>query len=243
MKLKIVMLLTLVLTLAHSVKEDEISHKKKEIFYGEILTIENAGAYKYLKVNEEGETVWVAIANAPVSVGDKIGYDKKTIMKDFKSKSLNRMFKEVIFASNLYLPQKGKKIKDLQDMLGLSSNKKELTSPKKTQEKPAKPFTKKEFYTVEEIFMWRDDLKDSIIKVKGTIKKISREIMKVDWVHIGDGTGKSSKKNDDIVFTAKKVHFKTGDKVIAAGKLILDKDFGYGYFYPVIVQDSNFTAQ
>ncbi len=217
-----------------------------KIYYGEILSIENAMGYKYLKVKEDGKELWVAIANAPVKVGEKIGYDKQTIMKDFKSKSLNKSFKEIIFASDVYLAEKNTTpIKDLQDILGLSSTtetKKEKAIEKKIS-KPAKPFVKKEFYTVEEIFMWKDFLKNENIKVKGEILKISKQIMKLDWIHIQDGTGNSKNRTDDLVFTIKNISFKAGDKVIAQGKLIVDKDFGYGYFYKVIIQESSFKLQ
>jgi len=49
------------------------------------------------------------------------------------------------------------------------------------------------------------------------------------------------KNNKDIVFTTKKIKFKAGDSVIAKGKLIIDKDFGCGYFYKVIIQESSFS--
>jgi hypothetical protein len=217
----------------------------KGIYYGTILSIDNAMGYKYLKVKEEGKELWVAIANAPVQVGDKIGYDKKTVMKNFKSKSLKKEFKEIIFASDVYLPEKNAApIKDLKDMLGLAAPKsKTVVTPKKESEKPAKPFVKKDFYTVEEIFMWKESLKDQTINVKGEVLKVSKQIMKLDWVHISDGTGDASKRTDDLVFTVKNMSFKAGDKVVATGKLIRDKDFGYGYFYNVIIQECSFKIQ
>ncbi len=216
----------------------------KGIFYGKILSIESAMGYKYLKVDENGTERWVAIANAPVKVGEKIGYDKRTIMKDFKSKSLGKSFKEIIFASDVYLPEKTESapIKDLKDMLGLSAPKPKTVEVKK-EEQPAKLFEEKEFYTVEEAFMWKNSLKGKTIKIKGVVHKVAKGIMKLDWVHIEDGTGDENKMNDDIVFTTKNANVKAGDKVIAKGKVVVDKDFGYGYFYKVIVQESEFTKE
>ena len=236
------LLLTLALLFSSSYAKP--TETPKGIFYGKILSIQNAMGYKYLKVDENGTELWVAIANAPVKVGEKIGYDKKTIMKDFKSKSLGKSFKEIIFASDVYLPQKSESapIKDLQDMLGLS-----VPQPKtaeiKEEEKPTKLFEQKEFYTIEEVYMWKNSLKGKIIKIKGVVHKVSRGIMKLDWVHLEDGTGSADKMNDDLVFTLKNANVKAGDKVIATGKVVVDKDFGYGYFYKVIVQESGFTKQ
>ena len=65
--------------------------------------------------------------------------------------------------------------------------------------------------------------------------------MKRDWVHIEDGTGDADAGTDDLVFTTPKADVKRGDIVTAEGIVAVEKDFGYGYFYPVIVEKSHFT--
>jgi hypothetical protein len=246
MRLKFFILFIFLTSYAFSAEKGHEGHNHakgmQHIYYGEILSIDNAMGYKYLKVKENDKELWVAIANAPVKVGEKIGYDKNTIMKNFKSKSLKKIFKEIIFASNVYLAEKGTTtIKSLKDTLGLSAPKTTSNNlPKEKLTKPEKPFVEKEFYTVEEVFMWKDSLKDQHIKIKGQVLKVSKQIMKLDWVHIQDNTGSSSKRTDDLVFTTKNSSFKAGDKVIATGKVIINKDFGYGYFYKVIIEDSTF---
>ena len=258
MKIKSLLILSLLatnLTLAteteHKGHEHETTNQTetktpKGIHYGKILSIQNAMGYKYLKVDEDGKELWVAIANAPVKVGEKIGYDKNTIMKNFKSKSLGKEFKEIIFASDVYLPEKSASapIKDLQDMLGLSAPKPTTVhKADDADEKPAKLFEQKEFYTVKEVYMWKKSLEGKTIKVKGHVQKVAKGIMKLDWVHIEDGTGEDKKRNDDLVFTTKVAKLKADDKVVATGKVVVDKDFGYGYFYKVIIQESSFTPQ
>jgi len=227
-----------------------IPAKKAPIFYGKVLEIKPAMGYKYLKIQEQGKQTWVAIANAPVKVGDEIGFDKKTMMKNFKSKALGQEFKEIYFASDVYLPQKPTAPKSMKDLLGLGNTAKDPhagmgtgMSPQPKDEKPAKPFVKKDAYTVEEVHMWRQNLKDQNITVKGTVYKVSKGIMKRDWVHLGDGTGNEQKLTDDLVFTAPTSAIKAGDKIIARGTVAVDKDFGYGYFYPVIIEKSTFEAQ
>jgi len=221
---------------------------KTQIFYGKILEIKSAMGYKYLNIDENGTNIWIAIANAPVAVGEKIGYDKKTVMKDFKSKSLDQEFKKIYFASDVYLAQKSKGPKSMKEMLGLGRKKDPHAgmgmgkSPEPEDEKPALPFVKKDTYTIEEIHMWRKDLDKQTITLKGTVFKVSKDIMKRDWVHIGDGTGNEKKLTDDLVFTAINTTVKSGDTVLAKGKVAVDKDFGYGYFYPVIIETATFEA-
>ena len=221
-----------------------------QIFYGKILEIKNAMGYKYLKVNEEGKELWVAIANAPVAVGDKIGYDKKTVMHDFESKTLNQKFEEIIFASDVYLPQKVQKPQSMKDMLGLSPKKQDPHAgmgrgmpSEPEEEKPALPFVKKETYTIEEVHMWRKNLAGQTITLEATVYKVSHQIMKLDWTHLGDGTGNEKKLTDDLVFTSVSTTIKSGDKVIATGKVVVNKDFGFGYFYKVLIQDATFKVK
>ena len=223
--------------------------KKSEIFYGKILEIKPAMGYKYLKIDEKGKELWVAIANAPVKVGDKIGYDKKTMMKNFKSKTLGQDFEEIYFASDVYLPQKASGPKSMKEMLGLNTTKKDPhagmgrgMSQEPEVETPALPFVKKDAYTVEEIHMWRKNLKDQTITLEGTVFKVSHGIMKRDWIHLGDGTGNEKKLTDDLVFTTPSSTLKMGDKVQATGKVVVDRDFGYGYFYKVIIEDTTFKV-
>jgi len=226
-----------------------LTEKKPKIFYGKILEIKNAQGYKYLHIQEEkGKKIWVAIANAPVSVGEKIGYDKKTMMKDFESKSLHQKFETIYFASDVYLAQKNQAPQSMKSMLGLAKKDPHASmgrglSPQKEEEKPSKPFVKKASYSIEEIHMWRKSLKDQNITLKGTVFKVSRGIMKRDWVHLGDGSGNEKMLTDDLVFTTPTSSIKSGDKVIAKGKVIVDKDFGYGYFYKVIIEDASFELE
>lgn len=217
--------------------------QKTPVFYGKILEIKTAMNYKYLKIDENGKETWIAIADAPVSVGEKIGFDKNTAMKDFYSKTLDQEFKEIYFASDIYLAQKTSQPQSMKAMLGLSTQNK---SPNKTvkiqDEKPIKPFIKKEMYTVEEIYLWRKNLKDQTITVKGNVSKNSRGIMQRDWVHLRDGSGAEATGTNDLVFTAEETSISVGDTLQATGKVTLDKDFGYGYFYPVIIENATFKG-
>ena len=60
-----------------------------------------------------------------------------------------------------------------------------------------------------------------------------------NWVHIQDGTGEGP--TSKIVFRTIQEGVAEGDEVVAKGILELDKNFGFNYFYPVIVEDSVFT--
>ena len=61
-----------------------------------------------------------------------------------------------------------------------------------------------------------------------------------NWIHIQDGTGDAG-ANDLTVTTD--VTANSGDTVLISGTLSLDKDFGYGYAYGVIVEDAEVTVE
>ncbi len=246
--------LTLITLLSTFIYASEPGHEQTKaetqgIYYGTILEIKDAMGYKYLRVNEEGKEVWIAIAKAPVTVGDKIGYDKATAMPNFKSKTLNQTFKEIFFVSDLYLPNKVQKPKSMKEMLDLNPKKQDphadmekWMSP--TEEKDlTKTFVQKDTYTVEEIHMWRENLEGKNITIEASVSKVSHEIMELDWVHLNDGTGNEEKLTNDLVLTAKNTTIKAGDKVLAKGNVVVNKDFGFGYFYKVLIQDATFEVK
>ncbi|MES9957352.1 MAG: hypothetical protein ABW086_09900, partial [Sedimenticola sp.] len=92
-----------------------------------------------------------------------------------------------------------------------------------------------------EVFEKKDELVGKVIEVKGKTSKLSQQIMGRDWVHIEDGTGTKQDNNNKLIFRTAQGGIAVGDEVVAKGVLYLNKDFGYGYFYPVIVEDAVFT--
>ncbi|NOR55204.1 MAG: hypothetical protein GQ531_03250 [Sulfurovum sp.] len=93
--------------------------EKTTLYYGKILDIKSVSRYQYLKIDEKGETLWIAIEKANISIGDTIGFDKETLMTDFKSSTLNQSFEKIYFVSTLSLPKK--RNLTMKEMLKLSA--------------------------------------------------------------------------------------------------------------------------
>ena len=77
--------------------------------------------------------------------------------------------------------------------------------------------------------------KNSII-VKGKVTKINYGIMDRNWIHISDGTEFEGKKSLTVT-TQDSVNI--GDIVTFEGTIILNKDFGHGYIYDIILEEGN----
>lgn len=74
----------------------------KPYYQGTVVSVEHGGSYSYLEIKEHTEeTFWVAVNRAEVPLGDYVRFQKELVTKNFKSKALNRTFKELMFASNL----------------------------------------------------------------------------------------------------------------------------------------------
>jgi len=94
--------------------------------------------------------------------------------------------------------------------------------------------------TVAEIYNDKANLSDKEIVVRGKIVKFSPAIMGKNWIHLQDGSG-SKGTNDLPVTTAAMAQ--VGDTVLVRGLVTIDKDFGAGYVYKVIIQDAEVLVE
>jgi hypothetical protein len=91
--------------------------------------------------------------------------------------------------------------------------------------------------TIAETWAKRNELKDKPVVIRGKVVKFLGGIMGKNWIHLRDGSGSRAEGNDDITVTTEAVA-KVGDVVTISGTVRVDKDFGAGYLYPVIVEDA-----
>ena len=61
----------------------------------------SSGGYTYMKVQEDKNLYWIAMTQRDVKVGQNITYGEQGWMKNFQSKTLNRTFDNILFASDV----------------------------------------------------------------------------------------------------------------------------------------------
>jgi hypothetical protein len=195
-----------------------------DIFEGTVVDTLNGGGYTYLQIDDTKKKYWVAVEGIKVEKGTEVRFTEEMRIKNFESKTLNRKFDEIVFASNLQhrtnVPEKGNL---------------ELIN----EQVKESPYKQKDTMSVKEVWEKRVSLKDKTIAIRGKVVKASPNIMGRNWVHIQDGTGEGSEIGR-IVFTSKELP-KVGDIVTASGVVSVDKDFGSGYFYKIIVENASFS--
>jgi len=185
----------------------------------------DANDYTYIKVTEKGETYWMAITEMPVKKGETYYYDGGMVMKNFKSKSLNKTFGSIIFLD---------KIRTTIEPQTKNVESPHANSPKnKDKVKIAKIEQPDGGTSLEQLLSNKESFSGKTILIKGKVLKVNNAIMDRNWVHIADGTG--FKDIIDLGITTLDT-VKVGDVVTFKGKIALNKDFGYGYIYPVLME-------
>ena len=194
-----------------------------DVFEGTVVDTINGGGYTYLQIDDTKKKYWVAVEGTKVEKGTEVRFTEELRAKNFESKALNRKFDEIVFASNLQyrtaVPEKGNL---------------ELIS----EQVKESPYKQKDTMSVKEAWEKRVSLKDKTIAIRGKVVKASANIIGRNWIHIQDGTGEGSEVGR-IVFTSKELP-KVGDIVTASGVVNVDKDFGSGYSYKIIVENATF---
>ena len=200
-----------------------------EIVVNEVV---DGGGYTYLNVKEAEKEYWMAITSANVKAGETYYYSGGMQMKDFESKQLGKTFDFITFAEMV------------------STSKEELVNEAKAKSNPHKSATEAkedkmidklakndgEIY-LEEIFKNKNSYSNKEVEVKGVVVKVNKNILDKNWIHIIDGT--KTETNSSLTITSNEL-VKVGDTVVVNGKIVLDKDFGYGYVYDIILEEGKF---
>ena len=83
----------------------------------------SSGGYTYMKVVEGKNIYWIAMTQRKVKTGDTISFSEQGWMKNFKSKTLNRTFDNILFAADISAV-KSNKLEDIKPNILTSSYKK-----------------------------------------------------------------------------------------------------------------------
>ena len=213
---------------------------RPSIIKGKVLEKMEASNYTYVRLGDSaGNEIWAALPKTELEIGEEISLMGGTAMGNFTSKSLNRTFESIIFASGI-VRGSGDKTAQVSvspgDMESQSSGGSARTIVAFADLKVEKS-TAQNGYTVEELFAKAVDLNKQKITVKGQVVKFSPNIMGRNWIHLQDGTGDPAKNTHDLVVTSSETTEK-GAIISIEGVLSVDKDFGSGYRYDVILEEA-----
>lgn len=211
------------------------NNKKKEyapistnIAQNEVIVkeVQQTSGYTYVLVQESDQEFWMAISKTEVAVGEKLYFVEAVEMKDFESKELKKVFDRIIFVD-----QVSKKPIDANDKKKAAIAKRQDGIRELLDSINISPVEGSK--SIAELYENAKEFNNKTVKVRGQVVKVNSDIMDRNWVHLMDGT--KGDNRSDLTFTTKEI-VKVGDTVTLEGVLAIDREFGAGYVYPLIVE-------
>lgn len=189
-----------------------------------VMEVLNTEKYTYLNVDEEGTNFWIAIPKKEVQIGATYYYKGGLLKKNFESKEYNRVFETLYLVSDVIPhPIDGSEFAAGQVPSQQSSD----------SQAPISVNSVEGSIKLSELFLNPDKYEGQIVQVSGKCVKVNPMIMGRNWVHIQDGSG----DNLDLTVTTA-VNIPVDAIVTLTGIISLNKDFGAGYRYDVIMENA-----
>ncbi len=211
------------------------------ILKGKVLERLDAPPYSYLRLKtDQGET-WAAVPKSEVSKDADVTVSGAIPMSNFESKTLKRKFDVVYFGTigpQLGAPPPGAAPGPGQpNPAGMAAQHAAAAAgPAEVGNVKVPKASGQDARTVAEVYAQRAALKEKPVTIRGKVVKFNEGIMGRNWLHVRDGSGTSGKDNDLTVTTSDRTE--VGQVVLVKGTVRVDKDFGAGYAYPVILEDA-----
>jgi len=187
--------------------------------------------YVYLNVNEEGNgQFWIATRKQDAKKGEIYFYRGGLLKTNFESKEYSRVFDTIYLISNLVAEDHAKHAGAF-----------DKPSPRIEQGTAAKEdipthtdkvVEHKGTLKISELVKDPKKYEGHTVQISGKCVKVNPNIMERNWLHIQDGT-----KNDfDLVVTTN-TFVQEGSDVTVRALVSLNRDFGAGYKYDLILED------
>ena len=195
-----------------------------------VKEVEQVAGYTYLFVKSKGPDFWVAVPTMDARPGETYHYQGGMLMEDFYSKELDRTFDKVLFLDGFEGIQD--QAPDMGQMPGTTQGSVKTDQLDTSIEHDAGTVSIAELYENPAAY------EGKTIRVKGEVAKFNAQIMERNWIHLQDGT--EFEGNYDLTVTSQQ-GFEVGKIITLEGILALNRDFGYGYTYDILLEEATAT--
>jgi hypothetical protein len=209
---------------------------------GTVLETMDSAGYTYAFIDTGQDQRWIAAVETPVQVNDVVQTDQGMAMTGFTSKTLDRTFNVVYFVASLQnlsrgsqaAPQAATEMPPNHPPIGAGASATESTT--------VDIEAYEEGRDIAYVYANKDELAGQEITMRGQVVKYNADILGWNFVHIRDGSGDAATGSNDLIVTTK-AETAVGETVLLNGTVVLDKDFGAGYSYPVLLEDASLTSE
>lgn len=210
---------------------------------GTVVENMNSGGYTYLLIKTaSGEKSWAAVTKTTVKNGDKATVTNAMEMRDFSSPTLKRKFDSITFgmlagdstpaAETTPATAARKEGAKAVPPGPAHGGRTEVKGPIKVA-KAAGPDAR----TVAEVYAQKKELTGKEVVLSGKVIKYNAGILERNWAHLRDGSGNAKDGSDDLTVLLKD-ESAVGQVITVRGKVVLNKDLGGMYKFPVCLEDA-----
>jgi hypothetical protein len=194
---------------------------------GTVLETLDVSSYTYLRLETPDGEAWAAVPQARLEIGAQAVIANPQAMSNFESKTLGRVFDTIYFGT---LEGHGSKQEGMDGVVGAPDGEASPIEVSKAEGPTGR--------TVAELYAEKGELSGKVVALRGKVVKYSAGIMSRNWIHLQDGTGDATTGTNDITVTSSDTAA-VGDIVLVQGTVAVDKDYGAGYRYAVVVEEAS----
>ncbi|MEI7895692.1 MAG: hypothetical protein WCJ26_01555 [bacterium] len=196
--------------------------------HGTVITeVIQTSNYTYLQVEENGAKFWIAVVKTASKPGDSVYYAQAYEMKNFVSKELGRTFPSIFFVQD---PKSTLATAPPENQPPLTPKKPDIKRWSEVSVTPPKGGI-----TIADLYKNPGMYAGKTVTIRGVVVKFNSQIMNKNWFHIQDGTDFSDRF--DVTITSMD-SVAVGRQATFMGIVALNRDFGSGYTYDVIIEQA-----
>jgi hypothetical protein len=196
---------------------------------GPVMEHLKASPYVYLRIKTPKGDVWAAVPEAAIETGAEVTVFNPMLMSNFESTTLKRTFAEVYFGT---LTPAG-----AAEAGGGGDPHAGVQSAAAVEIGVVEKASGGDARTVEEVWAQKSSLAGKTVVIRGVVVKYNEGVMGKNWIHLQDGSGTAGQGTNDITVTSLDGAAK-GETVTITGTVRINKDFGAGYRYAVMVEEA-----
>lgn len=200
-------------------KSNGTSMSNNSVHHVEVLEVLPTEKYVYLRVYEGEDEYWIATGKQAAEVGSKYFFRDGLLKTNFESKEYNRVFDKVYLVSKL-VPEN-----HAQDNISYAQSSKNITKVEGS-------------ISIKEVIEQASTLEGKEVQLTGECTKLNANIMGRNWIHLKDGT----KDDYDFVVTSDQA-IPEGHIVTIKGTVGLNRDFGSGYRYDLLIENASIVRE
>lgn len=188
----------------------------------EVLELMQGDRYSYMRVSDGQKDFWIATQKGDFEAGAEYLIEEGIYKTGYYSSEFNRTFEEIYLVS-VIAPYEGQ---------GEASSMTTEGAPGGVASS-VKADTPAQKVNIAQIVANPGRYSGKVLQLSGTVVKVNANIMDRNWLHLKDG----SKDSYDFVVTSSS-GVPVGHKVNLKGILSVNRDFGAGYRYDLILEDA-----